>query len=273
MISAFKQLVFKPVQTGCLPITDRGVSRALLYISGRQAPQTSNSRGFQLRRRENFNAQASLTKKMKRSFEYTWSSDEEDDDLLYRAMEEWERTVQIGGGARKPLFEFTLTSIGQRRRWKNVVERAQFRAELRQLREPVVGDDIGSELANALHTAIQTEVLREERSPQDFVNFSITAHGFTHAYQTINFQVGEFLARSVRLNELLENLAAKLNSNESFDHNQGFNVEVVFVKRPQPGSGKKKTEMWVRDALITIIKKKNALLASTIMINYAVRAA
>ena len=260
MISAFKQLVFKPVQTGCLPITDRGVSRGLLYISGRQAPQTSNSRGFQLRRRENFNAQASLTKKMKRSFEYTWSSDEEDDDLLYRAMEEWERTVQIGGGARKPLFEFTLTSIGQRRRWKNVVERAQFRAELRQLREPVVGDDIGSELANALHTAIQTEVLREERSPQDFVNFSITAHGFTHAYQTINFQVGEFLARSVRLNELLENLAAKLNSNESFDHNQGFNVEVVFVKRPQPGSGKKNRNVGQR-CLDNDNKKKKCIIS------------
>ena len=88
-----------------------------------------------------------------------------------------------------------------------------------------------------MHTAIQTEVQREERSPHDFINFSITAHGFSHAYQSINFQVGEFLAGSV--NELLDQLAAKLNSNESFDHNQGFNVEVVFVKRPRPGSGKK----------------------------------
>ena len=174
---------------------------------------------------------------MKRSWE--WSTDE-DDELLAKAMEEWERKGQVGGGAKKPLFEFTFTSIGPRRRWKNVVERAQFRAELNQLREPVVGDDIGYELTNALHTAIQTEVLREERSPLNFVNFAISADGFSHAYQSINFRVGEFLARSVRLNELLDNLAAKLNSNESFDHNQGFNVEVVFVKTPQRGRGKKK---------------------------------
>ena len=172
--------------------------------------------------------------------EYTWSSDEDDDDLLNQAMDDFERRQQVGGGARKPLFEFTLHPIGRRRRWREVVERVQFRAQLHQLREPVVGDDIGSELTNALHKAIQTEVLREERSPHDFVNFNITAHGFSHAYQSINLTVGEFLARSVRLNELLHNLAARLNSNESFDHNQSFMVEVVFVKRPRPGSGKKK---------------------------------
>ena len=181
---------------------------------------------------------------MKRSWE--WSTDEDDDELLAKAMEEWERTQQVGGGARKPLFQFTLHAIGPRRRWREVVERAQFRAELHQQREPVVGDDIGAELTNALHKAIQTEVLREERSPHDFVHFNITAHGFSHAYQSINFTVGEFLARSVRLNELLDNLAAKLNSNESFDHNQSFMVEVVFVKRPRPGSGKKNRNVGLR---------------------------
>ena len=38
----FKKTGFKPVQTRSPPITDRGVSRGLLYISRRQAPPTSN---------------------------------------------------------------------------------------------------------------------------------------------------------------------------------------------------------------------------------------
>ena len=172
-------------------------------------------------------------------FEYTWSSDDDDDRLLNKAMDDFERTQQVGGAVKKPLFEFTFTSIGPRRRWKNVVERAQFRAKLNQQREPVMGDNVGEELTNALYTAIQTEVLREKRSPLDFVNFAITADGFSHAFQSINFRVGEFLKRTTRLHELFDNLAAKLNSNESFDHNQGFNVEVVFVKTPQRGRGKK----------------------------------
>ena len=284
MISAFKQLVFNPVQTGCLPITDRGVSRGLLYISERQAPPTSNRRGFQLRRRENFNAQASLTKKkMKRSFEYTWSSDEEEeDDDLYRAMEEWERKQQVegataaavaplfeytwssdeendillkamdefeqqvGGAVKKPLFEFDMTIVGPRKNWKNLVNKTQFRAQLRQVREPVAEENIANELTEALYQAINRELHREDRHPNDWVNFSITAQGFEHAYQSVNFQVREFLDRSLRLHELLDNLAGKLNSNESFDHNQSFMVEVVFVKRPRPGSGKKNRNVGLR---------------------------
>ena len=177
--------------------------------------------------------------------EYTWSSDEDSDDLLNQAMDDFERTQQVGGGgsSKKPLFQFTFTSIAPRRGWKNVLNKTQFRAELHQLRDPD-GDDIGAELANALHTAIETELRREDRHPNDWVNFSISANGFQHAYQSINFTVGDFLKRTTRLDQLLDNLASKLNSNESFDHNQSFMVEVVFVKRPRPGSGKKKQKCW-----------------------------
>ncbi|CAH3045654.1 unnamed protein product, partial [Porites lobata] len=69
-----------------------------------------------------------------------------------------------------------------------------------------------------------------------FVNFAITAHGFTHAYQTANFTVGEFLQRTARLDEMLATLAGKLNSNEAFNPDRGFQVDVVFVSMPGPGS-------------------------------------
>ena len=220
---------------------------------------------------------------MKRSFEYTWSSDEEEeDDDLYRAMEEWERKQQVegataaavaplfeytgssdeendillkamdefeqqvGGAVKKPLFEFDMTIVGPRKNWKNVVNKTQFRAQLRQVREPVAEENIANELTEALYQAINRELHREDRHPNDWVNFSITAQGFEHAYQSVNFQVREFLDRSLRLHELLDNLAGKLNSNESFDHNQSFMVEVVFVNRPRPGSGKKNRNVGLR---------------------------
>ena len=175
-------------------------------------------------------------------------------------MDDFERTQQ-GGGSLHPLFAFTLASIGPRRRWKNVVERAQFRADLRQLREPVTGDDIGLALTEALHTAIERELRREVRHPNDFVNFNITAHGFTHAYQSINFQVGEFSARSVRLNELLQQLAVKLNSNESFDYQQGFHG---------PVAGEEKREMSEESVWTMKTRKKDASLPSKTMMISAV---
>ena len=165
------------------------------------------------------------------------SSDE--DDLLNEAMDDFERTQQVGGAVKKPLFEFDMTIVGPRKNWKNVVNQTQFRAQLRQLREPVAEENIGNELTEALYQAINRELRREDRHPNDWVNFSITAQGFDHAYQSVNFQVREFLARTVRLNELLEQLSSKLNSNESFSPNQSFQVDVVFVKTPQRGSGKK----------------------------------
>ena len=75
---------------------------------------------------------------------------EEEDALLNRAYDRWE---QLGGAAaaRGPLFQFTMQLIGRRRRWSKVVERVQFNAQLRQLRDPVAGDNIGMALTEALH--------------------------------------------------------------------------------------------------------------------------
>ena len=94
-----------------------------------------------------------------------------------------------GGSARGPLCQFHMLPIGRRRRWREVVERAQFNAQLRQLRDPVAGDNIGMALTKALHHVIETELDPEQRPAHHFVNFAITAHGFTHAYQTANFTV------------------------------------------------------------------------------------
>ena len=51
-----------------------------------------------------------------------------------------------GGSARGPLFQFTMQPIDRRRRWREVVERAQCKAQLRQLRDPMAGDNIGMAL-------------------------------------------------------------------------------------------------------------------------------
>ena len=83
---------------------------------------------------------------MKRSREDTWDSD--DDDLFTQVMDDFKETQQVAG-SRQPLFAFSLNSMGPRRRWRNALERAQFRAELRQLRERVPGNDIGAALTEA----------------------------------------------------------------------------------------------------------------------------
>ena len=54
--------------------------------------------------------------------------------------------------------------------------------------------------------------------------------------------MGEFLylQRTARLDEMLATLAGKLNSNEALNPDRGFQVDVVFVSMPGPGSGYRK---------------------------------
>jgi len=203
---------------------------------------------------------------------YHFSDEDDDEDaLLDRAFDRWE---QLGGGsARGPLFQFTMQPNGRRRRWREVVERAQFNAQLRQLRDPVAGDNIGMALTEALHHAIEAELDREQRPAHHFVNFAITAHGFTHAYQTANFTVGEFLQRTARLDEMLAMLAGKFNSNESFNPDRSFQVDVVFVSMPGPGSGyRKKNTILVFCVWTEKTRKNDASSPSKTEMPYAVLA-
>ena len=64
----------------------------------------------------------------------------------------------------------------------------------------------------------------------------------------------------MRLNGLLQELAGKLNSNESFDPEQGFQVEVVFERRPQPGSGQGKKRNTGSRCLDNENKKKRCII-------------
>ena len=190
---------------------------------------------------------------------YNFSDEDElEDDILNRAFDRWE---QYGGAATSgPLFKFSLRQIGKRRTWRDVAQRQQFDAQLIQLRQSTVGDNIGHSISEALYESISRELERQNRPGHHFINFAITANGFPHACQTINFTVDEFLNRSTRLDELLQKLAGKLNSNEAFNPRDGFSVDVVFVRMPGKGKGRKKNNPGQR-CMDNENKKKRCIIA------------
>ena len=190
--------------------------------------------------------------------------DEEMDEILNQAYDQWEEQLGGGGGgggASEPLFNFHLKQIGKQRSWRDVVRRDTFHAELRQLRDPVQGDNIGLALTNALYDAIANELQRQNRPNHHWVNLAITANGFSHAYQTANFTVGELKQRTARLDEMLQKLAAKLNSNESFHPGEGFKVNVVFVRMPGQGKGHGKKHNAGQRCLDRENKKKKCIIS------------
>ena len=191
---------------------------------------------------------------------YNFSEEDElQDAILNRAMDRWE---QLGGGGATsgPLFKFQLKAITKQRKWRDVVRRDTFDAQLIQMRQPLPTDNIGVALTEALYNAIERELHRQQRPNHHWINMAITANGFSHAYQSVNFTVGEFSQRTVRIDELLAKLASKLNSNESFNPREGFHVDVVIVAMPGRGSGRGKNRKVGQQCLDRVNKKKKCII-------------
>ena len=172
---------------------------------------------------------------------YFSSDDEVWEHAMVRALD---RTEQLGG-ALGPLFTFRMEPIGRRRRWRDTVDHAQFHAHLEQAREARRGDDLGVQLMEALYTAIRGQIAEDAR-PHDLLHFAIHAHGFTHAFRSTNIPVEDFRNRGRYLDELLDTLAGKLNSKEEFHPDRGLQIDVVLVRMPNPGSGRKKYNVGLR---------------------------
>ena len=167
----------------------------------------------------------------RRLVDYESSSDEEEVD---RALVGSLGRMEQLGGALEPLFRFQLERIGQRRRWRQIVDRMQFHATLHQLRPSGPRDNIGLSLMEAIHEAIRTQITTLDNvTDHDRLHFAIQAHEFVHAFCSVDLEVGEFLHRSAYLNDLLETLASKLKSNEQFDPQRGFQLDVVVVRMPR----------------------------------------
>ena len=170
---------------------------------------------------------------------YLSEEDSDWDHVLLRAMD---RAEQVGG-ALGPLFTFQLERIGRRRRWRETVDHTQFHAELVQHREARSSDNLGVHLMEALYSAIREQI---DARPHDLLHFAIHAHGFSHAFRSTNILVSDFMTRDRYVDELLDTLAGKLNSNEEFRPDRGLQIDVVLVRMPAPGSGRKKYNVGLR---------------------------
>ena len=176
----------------------------------------------------------------------------EDDGLL----------EQHGGGVTtQPLLEFQLTLTGQRRTWRDVVNRATFRARLDQRRKPTPHDNLGVELTEALRRAIQRQIDNlTSTTPYTRVHFVMQSDAFTHAFQSAISSLQEFEQGSDRLDTYLQSIAANLSSNQEFTADDSFTIETTFINMPGPGSGHgkkysviKKTMWMVRDCITTYV--------------------
>ena len=147
---------------------------------------------------------------------------------------------QFGGATQRmegnPLFEFQFTPVSEQQ-WLKRVQKTVFHAQLRQLRDPKDSDDMGVAIVSALEEATRQHLQKIGARPEDKVFLAITPNGFEHVYQTTEFTVQEFKEGSARLDALMRKIAGKLNSNESFNPEDGFQLDLTLLRPMGSGSG------------------------------------
>ena len=147
---------------------------------------------------------------------------------------------QFGGAAQQmegnPLFEFDFLPISEQQ-WLRKLQKTVYHAQLRQLRDPEDTDDMGVAIVKALEEAARQHLQKIGARPEDKVFLALTPNGFEHTYQTVAFPVHEFRAGSTQLEELMRKLAGKLNSNESFHPEDGFQLDITLLRPMGTGSG------------------------------------
>ena len=142
-------------------------------------------------------------------------------------------TQQMGGN---PLFQFDFLPVSSKQ-WMKRVEKTVYRTKLKQKRSPRDTDDVGVAIVNAMEASTRQHLTKIGAREEDRVFLAITAHDFNHIYQTTEFTVREFKAGSTRLDQLFRKLAGKLNSNEAFHPDQGFQLDLTLVRPLGTGSG------------------------------------
>ena len=147
---------------------------------------------------------------------------------------------QFGGAIQRiegnPLFQFTFTPISEQQ-WMRRVRKTVYHAQLHQLRDPEDSDDMGVAIVKALEEATRQHLTSIGAKDEDRVFLAITPNGFEHVYQSTEFTVQEFKEGSARLDALMRKIAGKLNSNESFNPEDGFQLDLTLLRPMGTGSG------------------------------------
>ena len=165
-------------------------------------------------------------------------------------------------GATQPLFTFNLSRSEPPRRWRNVVQRNRFRARLDQSRDPDSSDDIGEELTEALRTAVVDQINNTPGVlPHHAVHFTMQSDHFSHAFQSATFTADEFQTQSPRLRTYLQSLAEKLNSNQEFEADDSFTVDMTIVHTPGRGGrgGRDRNRKLGQCTIETLLKRKRSI--------------
>ena len=182
----------------------------------------------------------------------------DDDDLLVEALDRAE--LQWGGGARDAI-QFELIPYTDRRARRFGVHRRVYTTRLAQSIDATANrGNIARRIENGLRRAVLRQVLSGEEDDDDFLFVNMSSNRLHHAYQSHRVSVGEWRRNEETVQRLFAMMSRILNSNQQFEMDDSFHLEVTHVRNPGRGSGKKRLKLGTRHIEKMLKSKKSVVI-------------
>ena len=126
------------------------------------------------------------------------------------------RGAALSSSAPPGSFEFLLDPFVDRRSERMGVQERHYTTRLRQRGAFIPSQHGPSALTEALHAAVCRLIEQDHVPAQDRVYLGLSNNRLSHAYNYHGLTADEWLRGGVRLDALLQQMSAVLNSNEQF---------------------------------------------------------
>ena len=182
--------------------------------------------------------------------------EEELDRFCNEAMDRFEEE-QKGEG-----FQFELYPYSDKRAKKFGVHRRVFTSRLRQPRNVanIPRANIPQLIERALQQAIAMEILDGHEQDNDILVINMSSNRLRHAYQSHRVTVGEWINNERNVQQLLEKITQIQNSNEQFQVDGSFHIEVTHIQDSGRGSGQPCFKLGTRHIEKALRDKRSVIL-------------
>ena len=188
--------------------------------------------------------------------------DDGDDDLLVEALDRAERQLGGGGGGAEDAIQFELILYTDRRARRFGVHRRVYTTRLAQSIDATTTNrgNIAQRMENGLRRAVLQQVLSGEEDDDDFLFVNMSSNRLHHAYQSHRVSVGEWRRNEETVQRMFAMMSRILNSNQQFEMDDSFHLEVTHVRNPGRGSGKKRLKLGTRHIEKMLKSKKSVVI-------------
>ena len=183
--------------------------------------------------------------------------DDGDDEVLAEALDQAE--LQLGGGA-SDAIDFEFIPYTDRRARRFGVHRRVFTTRLSQTTNTATNrGNIAQRIENGLRRAVMRQVLNGGEDNDDFLFVNMSSNRLHHAYQSHRVSVGEWRRNEETVQRLFGMMSRILNSNQQFEMDDTFHLEVTHVRNPGRGSGTKRLKLGTKHIEKMLKSKKSVV--------------